>query len=229
MTKATESRHIELDDCWNRIGVWSRETASCPELKRFTHCRNCSHYSAAGRQMLERKVPDDYRQEWTQRFSESKQEKTARNNSSLLFRLGDEWLAINSLCVNEITQMRSIHSLPHRDSKLVKGLVNVRGELKLCISLGAILKLERARESYVIDHDILERMLFVEKGDESYVFPVSEVHGIYQYTDNDIQPPPATVANSKSNFTSGMISWNDQHVGILDHELLFYALGKGLR
>ncbi len=229
MTKTTESRHIELDDCWNRIGVWSRGTASCPELKRFTHCRNCNHYSAAGRQMLERKVPDDYRQEWTNRFSESKQEKTARNNSSLLFRLGDEWLAINSLCVNEITRMRSIHSLPHRDSKLVKGLANVRGELKLCVSLGAILKLERARESYVIDHDILERMLFVGKGDESYVFPVSEVHGTYQYTDNDIQPPPATVANAKSKFTSGMISWNDKHVGILDHELLFYALGKGLR
>jgi chemotaxis-related protein WspD len=229
MSEAPESLCIELDDCWNRIGVWSRESASCPELERFTHCRNCNRYSAAGRQMLERKVPDDYRQEWTERFSQVKQEQQARNNSSLLFRLGDEWLAIDSLCVNEITRMRPIHSLPHRDSQLVKGLVNVRGELKLCVSLGAVLKLEKARESYFTDHEILERMLFVEKDDESYVFPVSEVHGSYRYTNNDIKSPPATVANARSNFTSGVILWNDQHVGILDHELLFYALGKSLR
>lgn len=228
MSGNTEIQSVDLDDCWNRIGVWSQEAASCPELKRFIHCRNCDHYSAAGRQMLERKTPDDYRREWTKRFSQSQQQEANCNNSSLLFRLGDEWLAINSLCVNEITQMRTIHSLPHRDSRLVKGLVNIRGELKLCISLGAILKLEKAQESYVTDHEIHERMLLVEKGDESYVFPVSEVHGTYQYTDNDIQAPPATVSNAKSNFTSGMISWNDQHVGILDHELLFYALGKGL-
>jgi len=229
MSDTTEALHIEMDDCWNRIGVWSREAASCPELKRFTHCRNCNRYSAAGRQMLERKVPDDYRQDWTRRFSKTKQEQQALNNSSLLFRLGDEWLAIDSLCVNEITRMHTIHSLPHRDSSLVKGLVNVRGELKLCVSLGAILKLERARESYLTDHEILERLLLVEKGDDSYVFPVSEVYGTHRYTDNDIQPPPATVANAKSNFTSGMLRWKDQHVGILDHELLFYSLGKGLR
>ena len=229
MSASSETQQIELDDCWNRIGVWGEEAASCPELKRFIHCRNCNHYSAAGRKMLERKAPDDYRQEWTKRFSESQKQEDKRNNSSLLFRLGDEWLAINSRYVNEITQMCSIHSIPHRDSRLVKGLVNIRGELKLCVSLGAILKLEKAQEPHITDHEILERMLHIENGDESYVFPVSEVHGTYRYNDKDIQAPPVTVTNAKSNFTSGMISWSDQHVGILDHELLFYALSKGLR
>ena len=229
MTKSTASQATVLDDCWNRIGVWSPESASCPELKHFVHCRNCNRYSAAGRQVLERKVPDDYRQEWTERFSQSQQQQTVRSNSVLLFRLGDEWLAIDTHCVNEVTQMKTIHSLPHRDSEQIKGLVNVRGELKICVSLGSILQLEKARESYTTDHEILERMIYISSGDDSFVFPVSEAHGTHQYADEEIQAPPATVANAKHNFTSGIIQWNDQHIGILDHELLFYVLGKSLR
>ena len=30
MSENTESLHIELDDCWNRIGVWSREYCELP-------------------------------------------------------------------------------------------------------------------------------------------------------------------------------------------------------
>ncbi len=227
MTASTASK--TLDDCWNRIGVWSPESASCPELKHYVHCRNCDRYSAAGKQVLERKIPDDYRQEWTERFSQSQQQQTVRSNSAFLFRLGDEWLAINTHCVNEITQMRTIHSLPHRDPEKVKGLVNVRGELKICVSLGAVLQLEKAQETYATDHEILERMIYISSSDESFVFPVSEVHGSHRYADEEVKAPPATVANAKNNFTAGILFWNDQHIGILDHELLFYVLGKNLR
>ena len=33
------------NDCWNKIGV--RGDASCAELERHIHCRNCPTYSAA--------------------------------------------------------------------------------------------------------------------------------------------------------------------------------------
>ena len=229
MTGTAEQAMALMDDCWNRIGVWSQDKASCPELKQHIHCRNCTRYSAAGRRMLERPVPDDYRQEWAQRFAGGKQPQESATNSVLLFRLGDEWLAIESRHINEITQMRAIHSLPHRSDSLVKGLVNIRGELKLCISIGSILQLEKAQESHTTDHEILERMIFIEKENQSYVFPVSEVHGIHHFSDNELQALPATVAKSKSSFTTGVLPWNKQHVGIIDHELLFYALARGLQ
>ncbi len=229
MTDHYRDDAVTLDDCWNRIGVWSTEKASCPELQRFVHCRNCERYSAAGRKMLERPVPGAYRQEWTRRFTDARDTDRDASRSVLLFRLGDEWLAMDSLFVNEITPMRTIHSLPHKTGAAIKGLVNIRGELKICISIGAILQLDKARESYVTDHEILERMIFIEKEGQSFVFPVSEVHGIFHYTDGTLQALPATVAKSRQTYTSGILCWNERHVGVLDHELLFYALSRSLQ
>jgi chemotaxis-related protein WspD len=60
------------------------------------------------------------------------------------------------------------------------------------------------------------------------VFPVSEVEGILRYTDQQLRALPATLANARSKLTTGIVPWNGRSVGILDHELLFYALAKGL-
>ena len=178
--------------------------------------------------MLERAVPSDYRDEWTQRFAQPKQLAEVHSNSAVLFRLGDEWLAIDSRCVNEIAQIHAIHSIPHHSNKLIKGLVNIRGELKICVSIGSILQLGKACEPHTADHEILERIIVIEKDAHSFVFPVSEVEGIIRYADNQLRALPATLAHAKSKLTTGIIRWNDQHVGILDHELLFYALARDL-
>jgi len=174
-------------------------------------------------------MPASYRREWTERFARTRQDNGESSNSALLFRLGDEWLAIDNLCVNEITPMRAIHSLPHKTGSLVKGLVNIRGELKICISIGAVLQLEKARESHATDHEILERMIFIEKDAQAFVFPVSEVYGIIHFANDELQAAPVTVAKSRQSYTSGILSRDDQRIGVLDHELLFYALARGLQ
>lgn len=219
----------QLDDCWNRIGVWSKDQASCPELEQVVHCRNCALYSAAGRQVLDRPTSADYQQEWTKRFSEPRTEDNCDLQSALLFRLGDEWLAIESRCIDEITPLRSIHSLPRTEGTLVKGLVNIRGELKLCVSLGALLQLEKAREDHLDDREIHERMISISLDDQSFVFPASEVHGVHHYSEDVLQASPVTVSRSKSSFTTGILEWRDRHVGVLETELVFYALAKGLQ
>jgi chemotaxis-related protein WspD len=229
MSEATLLAADRLDDCWNRIGVWSRQGASCPQLKNCVHCRNCEHYSTAGRLLLERPVPEDYRRQWTQRYARPRQTAETSRHAVLLFRLGDEWLGINSHCVSEITRMQSVHSLPHCGDNTLKGLVNIRGELKLCVSIGATLQLGKASESHFTDHEILERIILIEKDDQSFVFPVSEVEGIAHYADHDLQALPATLANARSKLTIGIVRWQDRQVGILDHELLFYALARGLK
>jgi chemotaxis-related protein WspD len=220
---------VSLDDCWNRIGVWSRQNASCPKLERVVHCRNCEIYSSAGRQMLQRPLPDDYRLEWTDRLAENSESVDTQSRSVLVFRLGDEWLGLDSRYVNEIIQMPRVHSLPHRQNTLIKGLVNIRGELKICVSIGSLLNLDKAQSSYVVDHEILERLIYVEKDGQSFVFPVSEVQGIVHYRESALQPAPGTVAKAKDNLTAGIMDWKQSRVGILDSELLFYSLAKGLR
>ncbi len=229
MTTRNDNDAPQLDDCWNRIGVWSKDQASCPELEQVIHCRNCSLYSAAGRQVLDRPTSADYRREWTERFAEPRTKENCDTQSTLLFRLGDEWLALQSSCIDEITPLRSIHSLPHTEGTLVKGLVNIRGELKLCVSLGALLQLDKAHEDYIDDREIHERMISISLDDQSFVFPASEVHGIHHHGEDALQASPVTVSRSKSSFTTGVLKWRDRHIGVLDTELIFYALAKGLQ
>ncbi|TCK18900.1 chemotaxis-related protein WspD [Thiogranum longum] len=229
MTDCKDNSAQQLDDCWNRIGVWSTGRASCPELENVVHCRNCALYSAAGRKVLDRPTSDDYRHEWTERFAIPRQEENCKTQSTLLFRLGDEWLAMQSNCIDEITPLRSIHSLPRTEGTLVKGLVNIRGELKLCVSLGAMLQLDKAREDYIEDREIHERMISLSRGDQSFVFPASEVYGIHHYSEDALQASPTTVSRSKSSFTTGILEWRDRHIGVLDTELVFYALSKDLQ
>jgi chemotaxis-related protein WspD len=60
---AEQDRNI--DDCWNRIGVWAKGNRDCPKLKDVGHCVNCEVFSSAGRQLLECEAPRGYLEEWT--------------------------------------------------------------------------------------------------------------------------------------------------------------------
>jgi chemotaxis-related protein WspD len=229
MSQTEHTGFPAIDDCWNRIGVWSRDHASCPELQQVTHCRNCRRYSAAGRSLLEHPMSADYCEEWTERLAAARQTREDPSNALLLFRLGDEWLGLDCHQVQEITEMRLIHSLPHRTSPLLKGLVNVRGELRVCVSIGSLLQLDKAEIDYRVDHDIKERIVCILRDGQSFVFPVSEVRGIHHYPENALKPVPATLSKSRQSFTAGVLPWNQQHIGVLDHELLFCALARGLQ
>jgi len=46
--------------------------ASCRELLRYVHCRNCPVYSAAAVQLLDRPLSDDHRREWTNHYAQEK-------------------------------------------------------------------------------------------------------------------------------------------------------------
>ncbi len=222
------ARLPQLDDCWNRFGVWGNEQPRCPELERVVHCRNCEHFSAASRLMLEKPIPEEYRRQWTERFAQPPQQVETCLESALLFRLGDEWLALASCFVKEITAMKTIQSLPNQPSALVKGLVNMRGELQICVSLGTLLGLERASGEHADGPEIFERLIHAVHDGQCFVFPVSEVEGIHHYAPSAVRPVPATVSKASTSYTTGILDWKDRHIGILDHELLFYALAKGL-
>lgn len=220
---------VTIDDCWNRIGVWRKDAEVCPELKRVIHCRNCERYSAAGRQILQREISSDYRAEWTRVLAERKTNTQPNTESIVIFRLGDEWLAIPSRIVSEITSSKPVRRLPHTHRNVVKGLVNMRGELQVCISLGGLLGLEKGEQPRRVGSvGISDRMILIEHEDNQYVFPVTEVHGLHRHHPGELLPPPATLSKSKATYTKGVLKWNDTHVASLDADLLFYTLNKSL-
>lgn len=220
---------IAIDDCWNRIGVWRRDAAVCPELERVVHCRNCEHYSAAGRQILQREIEPGYREEWTRVLAERKQQRQPNSESIIIFRLGDEWLSIPSRIVREITSAKPIRRLPHMRTNTVKGLVNMRGELQICISLGGLLELDKGEAPRRFGSvGIADRMILIGDGDDQYVFPVTEIHGLHRYHPGELQPVPATLGKSKATYTRGVLHWNGEHVACLDADLLLHTLNRSL-
>jgi len=221
---------MEIEDCWNKIGVWAKLDKSCSELERVIHCHNCETYSRASRAILERNLPAEYQQEWTEIFAREQQPlQRAGLSSVVIFRLGEEWFALPSRLIDEVAKMKPIHSLPHADSEIVKGLVNIRGELKICISLGSILGINKTSIDMESEHIVFDRIIIAHNDAGQFVFPVSEVQGIHYYQDDELGGVPVTVSKATATYTLGVLKWKDQHVACLDNELLFYSLNKKLQ
>ncbi len=217
-----------IKDCWNTIGIWGSEAPQCPELNKLTHCHNCSVYSNAGRLLLDRETDSIYIEEWTSNLKKPRANDDHNQQSALVFRIGNEWFALPSNIVREITQCDKHHSLPHRKNQILRGLVNVRGELLLSVSLGYLFKLHKT-ETLETQHKVIhERYIVISDNGECFAFPVSEVKDTLKYDPDDLQNTPSTVNNSSSNFIKGVIKQNEIHIGLLDSELLFSALHRNI-
>jgi len=216
-----------IDDCWNKIGVWGE--ASCDKLESQVHCRNCPTYSAAALQLLDRDLPGGYLSDWAVHFAKEQQTEELDTHSVIIFRIATEWLALPTSICHAVSDLRSIHSLPHRKGGTVLGLANFRGELLVCVSLGEVLGLEKAA---TVEKDkqrtVHERLLVLSREGSRLVFPVDEIHGIYRYHPREMKEVPATVAKATATYTRGMLPWQSKAVGILDDQLLFYTLNRSL-
>ncbi len=220
-------REIAIDPCWSRIGV--QGDATCVELAVHVHCRNCPVYSRGALALLDRARVHDL-EETARLFAADKQESSRGAFSTFLFRVGGEWLGIATSALDEVADLRSIHSLPHRRSGVVTGLANVRGELLVCVSLAQLLGIEpqpvesgpRARRQ------ALRRLLVVRERGLRLAFPVDEVHGTLRYDEAELKPAPSTVARATASYSRAVLPWDGHAVGLLDEELLFHSLNRNL-
>jgi len=223
LTSATHS----INDCWNKIGV--QGDFSCPELKRHVHCRNCPVYSAAAAELFDGELPADYSNDWTTHFAQERQTEAADTSSVLIFRIGTEWLALPTVFFVEITEVRAIHSLPHRRGGNVRGLVSVRGELLICVSISHLLGLEDIDEAKKEKHRTTQpRLLVVSHEANRLAFSVDEVEGICRFRNVELLEVPATLAKATAKYTKSVLPWRKGSVGLLDEALLFYALNRSL-
>lgn len=225
-----DTQNIEINDCWNQIGVWGDKTTPCPKLADVIHCRNCEVYSAAGRTVLERRIPEEYETKWAKVYSESKKEKITGTECVTIFRLGNEWLALPTNMIDEITDVSVIHSLPHKRTPILRGLMNLRGQMSICVSLGQLLEIKKHHQHENTDarNRTYERMIAVKYHESSYVFLVSEVKSTFRFRQEELKEAPSTLSNAKGTFTKGILSWKEQDVAYLDADLLFYTLDKKL-
>jgi chemotaxis-related protein WspD len=231
------------NDCWNRIGVWGDGT--CPELVKAVHCHNCPVFTAASQRFLDAPSPKGYLEEWTQRLIAPIEETALDLQSVLIFRLGEEWLALRVPVLIEVTNPRPIHRIPHRGG-LLAGLVNIRGELHLCVHLAQLLGGKavgretvnagqrpsgggQEQQAAASAQGTRARLIVVLSEGNRWVFPVDEVDQVYRFPAAELTTAPATLARSSGRLTRGVFTWHEHSVGYLDDTRLFQLLRTRIR
>ncbi len=223
-----------LKDCWNRIGVHGDR--SCPELPPHIHCRNCPAFSAAARTLLDVPAPADSRQLATEHFARPARAEVARAvgaemQSVIVFRLRTEWYAIRTAVCLEISEVRPIHSLPHRRDAAVLGVVNVHGGLLVCVSLAVILGAAdrpAATPTQSRRRAAIPRLLVARRAAAAVVFPVDEVQGMERFLTRELKDVPATVAHARASYTRALVPLGDRSAGLLDEQRLFNTVERAL-
>ena len=213
-----------IDDCWNRIGV--RGDGSCPELKTHVHCHNCPVHAAAAGMLLTTAPPSGYLDEWTTHVATAKTVEQPVFQTALVFRVGAELLALGADVIDEVANQRPIHSIPQRRGGAVLGIVNMRGELLVCASLAVILKVDAAAATG--EGTGRRRLLVLRREAVRAVCPVDDVVGVQRFLPSDLTDVPATVARAALRYTRKILSWQGQPIGLLDEQLVFSALQRGL-
>ncbi|QGZ66891.1 chemotaxis protein CheW [Paraburkholderia acidisoli] len=219
----TETGGTTLDTCWTTIGV--RGDNSCPRLQQYVRCLNCPVFEQAAAGMLDRPAPA---METRVAAAPAPKSGQARGAGSLVFRVGAEWLALPAAVLRHVEDARSVHTLPHRRSAAVLGIVNVRGVLTLAASLAALLHIERAAREGTSAND-RPRLLVTEWAGATTAFPVDEVEGVVAFAAEELLPAPATLAQSASRHVRGVVTWRGRSVGVLDADALFESLARNLR
>ncbi len=210
---AEEDAHI--DDCWNRIGVHGDK--QCPLLARHVHCRNCEVYAAAATRLLDRyALMEDHRAV----AAASAEETTGR--SMLLFRLGEEWLALATACLAEIAPLQAVHSLPHQRSRVLQGVANVRGALVPCLSLADLLGVQAGATEQRAGR-LMPRMLILATDGGPVVLAVEEIDGIHR-----LDPQLLDSGQDATRFTAAVLQWRGRSVRVLDDQHLLSAVQRSL-
>lgn len=214
------------DACWSTIGVAG--DLSCPELERHTHCRNCPRYASAALGLLERDIPTDYRAERSAHFATEAQSESAEIRTAFIFRIATEWFALPVPLLEEVANPRVIHSLPHRRNGAVLGLVDIRGELLICISLAKLLGLEESTAEAGTPGAAYPRLVVIRHEGWRTVFPVSEVRGIHRYHERELSAVPVTVAKGGTTYTKAILPWEGKSVGFLNEDVVIHTLNRSI-
>ncbi|MFJ2365416.1 chemotaxis protein CheW [Pseudomonas sp. NPDC087697] len=210
-----------IDDCWNRIGIHGDK--SCPLLIEHIHCRNCAVYSAAATRLLDRYAlqQDDRAQ------ASIAVETDVVTRSLLMFRLGEEWLALATRCLVEVAPLQAIHSLPHQRSRALLGVANVRGALVACLSLVELLGLE-ATTGVASGARIMPRMLIIAAHGGPVVVPVDEVDGIHAIDERVLDAASQSGQQASAKYTRGVLQFKGRSLRWLDEEQLLSAVTRSL-
>lgn len=181
-----------------------------------------------GSNLLNRPQPENYGTEWLESLKTQATEDFPSGRSLLVFRIANEWLALPSHCIKEITQSTYIHKLPHATTSVLLGISNVHGELLVTISMQSFLELPDTSPASIQPQKTCQfaRNIIMEVNKNIIVFPVNEIYGLTQIELSSLESPPISIVKSMKNYCIGIFPLNDLFIGLLNETLIINTLNE---
>lgn len=178
-----------------------------------------------GEHLFDRPHPPGYIEEWRKFMEQSKLSKPV-GQSVMVFRIDDEWLALPTIAIEKITTIQSIHKLPFRTNAVLLGVTNIDGELRMAISLQALLGMtpstpESDNKKLHLSHN---QAILLAKDNSFFVFSVNEISGIAIFSPNNAENVPMTISSSREHYTTNLFKYKNKHVGLLDSNLMIDSI-----
>jgi len=222
------TRALEPAHCWNDSGV--RGDRSCPKLKEVVHCHNCGVFAEATHRFFDRERTAGDEEDIEQTFAVETPQVTTRGGvrSVVVFQIGAELLALAANCLVEVTEARPVRSVAHRTNRLFCGIVNVHGQLELCVSLEGLLDLQRPADPEI--DATRQRMVVFEGPDrQRWVFRVDRVIGVHMVAEQDFALPPATSNGKAQSYVTAVFDLEGSRVAYLEQGSMVAAFQRSVR
>lgn len=185
--------------------------------------REPDNAGSAVARLLERPLAREDMAAAAARLAEGAQRRERDAAGAFVFRLGEEWLGLPAGLVDEVLELRPLHRLPHRRDAVLRGVVNVRGRLTVCVALPALLQ---TGAPVAARGAVARRLVVLAASEGALAFEADEVHGSHRYDADEVRAVPSTVAHALARFATGVLPWGERRIGLLDAGLLLHALNR---
>ncbi len=183
---------------------------------------------AAILRLLDKPLAADDLREATDRVAHPLELKEQRLVRLLVFQLGQERMAFESVKVDQVTRASKLHRIPHRSNKILRGLCHLDGELMLCGDLAQLLELEPTPRP-ARDEPSRTRMIVLGNEQNRWVVEVDAIEGVTAVVRDTFRPPPITVDAALSRYTQSLVTDDGPLVVLLDVDRVLSGLQAALR
>jgi chemotaxis-related protein WspD len=105
-------------------------------------------------------------------------------------------------------------------------MINIRGELHLCVRLDLLLGVSRTEEE---DRNDSARLIVIRRESEGWVFAADEVDQVHRWPLGDLVSTAPTLSRALSRLSRGVFSNRGRSIGLLDDPRLFQVLRERTR
>ncbi|MFM7051053.1 MAG: chemotaxis protein CheW [Planctomycetota bacterium] len=177
------------------------------------------------RALLDRPLSTQDVAENTELVAAPAESRRGAERSILVFRRGDELLAIEAAAAHRVVRASPVRRVPHRTNAVFAGLANVGGDLMPVADLGAALGMAGARTDAPCTHYIV-----VGPPLQRWAFGVDEVLGVRRIDEARLLPPPATVRHAADGCTAHLapLDGDGTRASVLDAAKLALLFARSL-